>query len=807
MRFRWGLVLMAAGLLWCSHAPQSFAYAADRAASADTAMTWPGPPRIVRIAVDPHWQPLEYIDNQQPKGLSIAYLDKVAQRAGLLIKFVPTASWDESVHKLLAGEVDLLPAMPDLQLPVEAENRILLTQPYYVGMTLIVAGAHDSNFFDLDSLGCITVALKADGAYQHWMAKHAPACTRILPLPSDAAALEAVSHGQAMAAIGPDAILRPIIRRHDRTLHVAGAIAELPLVLRMAVRHDAQPLLDALNQALASLSAQDTDAVFQEWVEQADYGSPSVGALWHYYRKSIAILAVVIACLGLAIYQARRAQRAALQSERAKAEFLAIMSHEIRTPLNAVIAALELLALRQKPAKQTRLLSHARASAEALLALLNNALDYSRLESGTISLEAIPTDISALANSVLASLRVTAQQKKLALRLQDRTQGQWLYLDPTRVSQLLMNLLGNAIKFTEHGHVTLHLDLVRPTASPSDTATLYLSVLDSGIGISQADQGHLFQPFTQAERSTARRFGGTGLGLSICHKLVQAMHGQITLQSTVGHGSEFKVSLPVRIAPSPLSEHVDEPAETFSAGSELRILVVEDTEANQIVLAEQLRALGYVPQVASNGQQALQAFDTQSFAAILMDCHLPGTTGYEIARQIRFREQTNGQSAVPIIAISADVGPEHTASCLEAGMDGVLSKPIRISNLRETLHMWTHTYPVAADTDIAPAYQEHTSVRDMLESSTLMECKSLSQAMTARQRTRCQHHLHRIKGILLIIQQSEVLAEVQQFEQLLFANKVNWAVLTVQWQHLEPQLLETARIAAHCELPGQSPSP
>jgi two-component system sensor histidine kinase EvgS len=243
--------------------PYARAMALDTWGAAEEA--WLKEHHVLRIAVDPYWQPLEYVEKGAAHGLSIAYIHAIADRLGLTVQLVPTKSWSEAVRKLLDGEVDVLPAVPDFQLPKSAGTRIALTRPYYVGTTLVVAKARDKNYFDLSSLGCITVAVKEGGAYHQWFEGHPLPCTRILPEPSDSMALAAVRDGKAAAAVGPSAVLHPLIRlQYDKTLHIAGTIAELPLVLRMAVRQDSAPLLSLMNQALASLSAGETRPALSE---------------------------------------------------------------------------------------------------------------------------------------------------------------------------------------------------------------------------------------------------------------------------------------------------------------------------------------------------------------------------------------------------------------------------------------------------------------------------------------------------------------------------------------------------------------
>lgn len=758
-----------AGLL--AHAP---AMAQSHWGAAEEA--WLKQHRVLRIAVDPYWQPLEYVEHGAAHGLSIAYMRAVADKLGMTVQLVPTKSWPESVRKLLDGEVDVLPAVPDFQLPQSAGTQIALTRPYYVGTTLVVAKAQDRNFFDLASLGCITVAVKEGGAYHQWFEGHPLPCTRILPEPSDGMALAAVRDGKAAAAVGPSAVLHPLIRLHyDKTLHIAGTISELPLVLRMAVRQDSGPLLSLMNQGLASLSAGETDQLYQNWLEGADYLQPSLKALWRYYGTTIVLFAIVLVSLGVSVYQAMRARANALKSEKVKSEFLAIMSHEIRTPISAVVGALELLDRNDDGTPRRELLRQARDSADSLLAVLNNVLDYSSLSTGKIVIEPTAVHVNDLVRSLLKGFEAIADRKGIALQFNDQSGDKVIHVDGNRIRQILGNLVANAIKFTERGAVTVDARLSQSEHSP-ERVTLSIRVSDTGIGIAQKDQATLFQPFSQAGDARQRQTGSSGLGLSICKRLVEAMGGSISIWSMPGQGTTVAFSLDTTIADAPIEPPLP-PAPQAIAEVSGSILVVEDTPANQLVLMEQLRTLGYRPTLAETGAKAIALFASEAYAAVLLDLHLPDIDGIEIATRMRAQEastQSPLTPATPIIAVTAEAGPEQAMRCLDAGIDCVLAKPINLQGLQETLHLWIpegrSSVALHAANDVAPTHGK--SMRDYV----LLEIDALHAAMQARDIVMTRHHLHRLKGTLLQSSQLASLADVAHIETSLEEN-ADWEAM------------------------------
>lgn len=734
---------------------------------------------LLRVGVFDDTAPFEYMKDGQLRGLSAKYLNMITQRTGLHFKPVITTTFLARKEMLVNGEVDMLPTRRKSDDPA-MDRGIVHTQPYNTSSTILVSRVGNQPFSGLGQLAGMRIVMLGREAYADFLSKNAPGAS-IVTGKNALEMLTMVKDGRVDAAIASEGLLIPYLsRQYGGVLQISGVVPELHTGVSMAVRDSDVILYSILQKVLASITPVERAAVYDAWFAEMDLDIPSIQTIAEHYEMELWLL-LAVAFLLLALFWQRRVQhRRAVQAEREKAMFLAIMSHEIRSPMNAVLAAVELLEHTPLDEQQRHFAGLANSGANTLLRLVDDVLDISKMEAGQLKLILEPVDLSALVQRLVEEQRPYAEEKGLSLTVSGELLNLPMLLDDRRLAQVLRNLLDNAIKFTDVGRVDVQLQLL--ARAVDGVAYVLIRIVDSGVGMTEQVRSSLFRPYAHSKHSY-KRAGGTGLGLLICRRLLQLMHGELTLDSLTGAGTQAEVRLPVRWAPQVPSGQgmmiIAEPEEFSVPGNGLQVLVVEDVEVHRQVLQAQLHGFGCKVLLATDGAQGLALFCAYRVDMVLIDYDLLDGDGYSLAGEFRELEQQPGTHC-PIIMISRVTGNEHLERCFDAGIDGVLDKPVQLAKLQQMIELWCNMTLEPKEPLLTPQTQISEELRANLN--------GLIEALALRERSLALSALQRLHGTALVADRSDIVLASQALDQLL-RSEMNWPAMDIA-SHLGV-LLET----------------
>ncbi|WP_428603815.1 transporter substrate-binding domain-containing protein [Sedimenticola sp.] len=635
--------------------------------------------REIRIGIDPVFPPVEYFDSDGKtyRGMASDVIQIIAKQLDLGMTPVTGISWKEVHKRIKKGEIDLLPAVT--QTPLRSKY-LDFTNPY-LEFPQVIFTRTDTDFFlnNLDDLVGRRVVVESGYVTEERLNRDYPNLTTV-KVSNTIEALKKLSAGEVDAYVGNLTIGSYLITEHGLNNIKVAAPTPYSNSLSIGVRKDWPILRGIMQKALNSIQPEEMVAIRQKWMKIRYEQSVDYKLLWETAGGALIIIILILVWVAQISRQRRivsEAKDQAVQASRFKSEFLANMSHEIRTPMNAIVGLCHLTSRTDLNTKQRDYIEKIQLSAQSLLSIINDILDFSKIEAGKLKVEHVKFDLEDVLHNLATLSSIKAVEKGLEIVFeQDQDIPTQLRGDPFRLGQVLLNLVSNAIKFTEQGEVLVKISKRKQEAQQ---IWLQFDVIDSGIGISKAKQGSLFNAFTQADGSTTRKYGGTGLGLSISRQLVSLMGGEIGVDSTPGAGSRFYFTLPFTIA-----EPVTSP-KLLPDIRGMRVLLVDDNHTSLEVLSHILESLSFHVTAFDSGSKALHHLrQTDSrYDLILLDWIMPGMDGNQVAKQIR-ELATEGQP--PIIIMVTAYGREMSETHLdESALDSILIKPITPSQLFDAI--------------------------------------------------------------------------------------------------------------------------